>query len=204
MSPTKLELIAAWLPQQPWFSGDVSALKNLGGFRIDDPAGEVGVEGILLTAGDNTVYHVPLTYRAAPLEGGEAFSLGTSEHGVLGTRWITDAVGDPVYRSVVAAAIAQGGRQADVLVQDADGNQVTREPFVRVQGSGSSGTEVPDLSDATVEQLGSITRIEDDFAVLDIVRVLDADLQVKADQYALRGTWPDHQTPTVFALLYAG
>ncbi len=204
MSPSKLELLAAWLPAQPWFSGEVSALRSLGGFRLDDPAGEVGFEGLLLTAGDETVYYVPLSYRGSPLAGGEDFLVGTSEHGVLGTRWISDASGDPAFRSVMAGTIAHGGRQADEFVQDAEGNRVPREPLVRVQGSGSPKDEAPDLRDATVENVGTLTRIEDDLAVLDIVRVIDPSLQAREDQYALRGTWRDQTTPAILALLYAG
>lgn len=204
MSPTKLELLAAWLPSQPWFTGDVSALESLGGFRLDDPAGEVGLEGILLTAGDETVYFVPLTYRAAPLESGEDFLVGTSEHGVLGTRWVTDAAGDPVYRAVLAATIAKGGHQADEFVQDAEGNQTSREPAVHVQGSGNSADETPELREAIVETSGQVTRAEDDLAVLEIVRVVDPGLTAREDQYALRATWKDQATPVILALLYGG
>ena len=34
---------------------------------------------------------VPLTYRGAPLAGGEADLVGTTEHSALGTRWVYDA-----------------------------------------------------------------------------------------------------------------
>lgn len=204
MAPSKLELLAAWLPSQPWFSGDVSALESLGGFRLDDPAGEVGLEGMLLTAGDDTVYYVPLSYRGAPLEGGEDFLVGTSEHGVLGTRWISDAAGDPVYRQVIASIIAGGGRQAEEFVQDASGNRVLREPAVRVQGTGRSTAQSPELADATVEQVGALTRVSDDFAVLDIVRVLDPELEPREDQYFLRASWGEHGGQAILAMLYAG
>lgn len=204
MSPSKLELLAAWLPSQTWFAGDPSALVSLGGFRLDDPAGEVGLEGILLTAGDETVYYVPLSYRGAPLEGGEDFLVGTSEHGVLGTRWISDAAGDPVYRAVLASTIATGGSQAEEFVQDASGNRVSRQPAVRVQGTGRPGDEAPELAAATVEQLGPLTRVADDLAVLDIVRVVDPALAAREDQYALRASWGEHDGQAILALLYAG
>lgn len=63
LHPTKLELLASWLPAQPWFHGDAAALRQVGAFRFDDPNGEVGIETILVTAGDDAVYQVPLTYR---------------------------------------------------------------------------------------------------------------------------------------------
>src|SRR4051812_47950997 len=95
--PSKRELLDAWLPNQAWVAG-LPALKPFAGFRLDDPAGEVGIEGILLRDADGGVtVHVPLTYRGAPLDGAEAHLLGTTEHSVLGTRWVYDATGDPVF-----------------------------------------------------------------------------------------------------------
>ncbi|MGY2082541.1 maltokinase N-terminal cap-like domain-containing protein [Blastococcus sp. SYSU DS0539] len=101
MVPTKLELITAWLPRQLWFraTGAPPALRPAGGFRLDDPAGEVGLEFILVTdgaQGGETTYFVPLSYRGAPLAGAEQGLVGTSEHGVLGLRWVYDAAADPV------------------------------------------------------------------------------------------------------------
>jgi hypothetical protein len=101
LAPTKLELLAGWLPEQPWYrdTGAPPALSRAGGFRLDDPAGDVGIEVLLVTdgaGGGGTTYVVPLSYRGAPLVGAERALVGTSEHGVLGTRWIYDAAHDPV------------------------------------------------------------------------------------------------------------
>lgn len=201
--PSKLELLAAWLPSQPWFDGDASRLESLGAYRFDDPAGDVGLEGHLLGAGGSTVYHVPLSYRAEALQGGEEFLLGTSEHGVLGTRWFSDAAGDPVYRAVLAATIATGGREADEFVENAEGERVQREIRTRVRGSGQPGTEVPDMRAATVEDFGAVTRAEAGLTVLDIVRVVELDAREREDQLSLRATWPGQQMPAILALLYS-
>lgn len=97
LTPSKLELLTAWLPRQPWYRGTgAPALAKAGGFRLDDPDGEVGIEIMLVSDADGTVYVVPMTYRGAPLEGADEALLGTSEHGVLGRRWIYDAERDPV------------------------------------------------------------------------------------------------------------
>lgn len=98
MAPTKLELLTAWLPRQSWYrdNGAPPALTRAGGFRLDDPAGEVGIEFQFVTDGEETTYVVPMTYRGVPVTGLDDALIGTSEHGVLGTRWIYDAEHDPV------------------------------------------------------------------------------------------------------------
>ncbi|MFH8369505.1 1,4-alpha-glucan branching protein [Streptomyces sp. NPDC018031] len=101
LTPTKLELLTSWLPTQPWYRGDGSEpeLSKAGGFRLDDPHGEVGIEFMVVSdaAGDRPGgYLVPLTYRGAPLPGADRALLGTAEHGVLGRRWIYDGTHDPV------------------------------------------------------------------------------------------------------------
>src|SRR5438270_5818036 len=92
LNPSKLSLLAAWLPGRPWFPGDTD-VQQLGAYRFDDPAGEVGIESFLLQTGDGSVVHVPLTYRGAPLAQAEEFLVGTTEHSVLGTRWVYDGCG---------------------------------------------------------------------------------------------------------------
>jgi maltokinase len=100
--PSKTELVASWMPQQRWYhgKGHDPVLRRVGGFRFEDPAGEVGVETLLLadTAAEPVVvYQVPLTYRSGPLEGADEALLGTMEHSVLGRRWVYDGPHDPVY-----------------------------------------------------------------------------------------------------------
>ncbi|MET9377497.1 1,4-alpha-glucan branching protein [Streptomyces sp. NPDC002992] len=102
MNPTKLELLTSWLPSRPWYvaTGRAPELAKAGGFRLDDPQGEVGIEFMVVTdgSGDRAVsYHLPLTYRGAPLDGADEALVGTSEHGVLGKRWVYDGIHDPVF-----------------------------------------------------------------------------------------------------------
>lgn len=105
LTPTKLELLRDWLPAQDWFRGErVLELHRAGGFRLDDPDGAVGMECILVTdTAAAQTYHVPMTYRGAPLESAGAALIGTTEHGVLGRRWIYDGAHDPV---LLAQALA--------------------------------------------------------------------------------------------------
>jgi hypothetical protein len=51
---------------------------------------------VFVSDGADATYHAPMAYRSAPLPGAEDGLIGTSEHGVLGRRWIYDAAHDPV------------------------------------------------------------------------------------------------------------
>ncbi len=133
--PSKKQLLTAWLPEQPWFTS--VAWDPVGTFRLDDPDGEVGMEGFLLGPSDGGLF-VPLTYRAAPLDGGEPYAVGTTEHSALGTRHVYDAWGDPVWLAVVEATIRAGGTQA---VEEVEGEGV-RQPSATVLGSGGDGTHL--------------------------------------------------------------
>lgn len=148
--PTKLELLSAWLPSRPWFDGDASALDVVGTYRFDDPDGEVGMETHLFRAGGSAIYQVPLTYRGAPLDGADAFLVGTMEHTVLGNRWVYHASIDPVYLEVLADTIRTGGSQAELVRETADGQTTIIEPSVRVTGSGMSAAGPVELDVLTV------------------------------------------------------
>jgi hypothetical protein len=177
--PSKLELLAGWAPQQPWFVGDPNApLTNVASFRFDDPDGEVGVETLLVRAGDGPVMQVPLTYRNEELPGAEEWFIGTMEHSVLGTRWTYDALGDPVYLAELARVILTGGSQVELWIE-IDGVMTLREPTARVTGSGSESA--PDLDDVLVE----------------IVRVPGG---TAAGRLVLTGTWMNHPDPADLAV----
>jgi Maltokinase N-terminal cap domain len=156
MSPGKLELLTAWLPAQPWYrqTGHGPELAKAGGFRLDDPEGEVGIEFMVVTDGSGdgvTTYQVPLSYRAGELAGADAGLIGTSEHGVLGRRWIYDGVHDPVLLAQLVALIqgeaepqAQGVSNAvdpTVTAQPVAGGSLAPARFA-VAANGPSGTEL--------------------------------------------------------------
>jgi len=133
MTPGKLDLLAAWLPGQPWYRGTAKpALTRAGGFRLDDPDGQVGIEFMAVTdsAGAGaTSYLVPLTYRGSPLEAATAGLIGTAEHGVLGRRWVYDGMCDPVLVAQLIALI-QGGTAAQAqTVSDTPDPTVSSSPI---------------------------------------------------------------------------
>ncbi|MFE2128912.1 maltokinase N-terminal cap-like domain-containing protein [Streptomyces amritsarensis] len=176
MSPGKLELIAAWLPSKPWYRGaDAPLLAKAGGFRLDDPEGEVGIEFMVVTdtSGDAPVaYLVPMTYRGAPLASAEDGLIGTSEHGVLGRRWIYDGTHDGVLVEQLLALLAGRTTAQDQNTSDAP------DPTVEVRSEGPGvpqgltgpGT-VTDTEDATLVTVGPVAQ-EGPVSTLTLRRVL--------------------------------
>jgi hypothetical protein len=156
MSPSKLELLTSWLPAQPWYvdRGREPELTKAGGFRLDDPQGEVGVEFMVVTDGSGhqaTTYQVPLTYRARALAGTGRGLIGTAEHGVLGRRWIYDGTCDPVLAAQLVALIQGDAQpQAQSVSNTPDptvtGHPVTDESLTAIRSavaaSGPSGTDL--------------------------------------------------------------
>lgn len=134
IEPDKQELLEAWLPSRPWASGATS-VEPAGGYRFDDPAGEVGVETIVWRTPDGTLLQVPFTYRATPLAGADQFLVGTSEHSVLGPRWVYDGCGDPVWAAAITTVILTGGQQAQVVIER-DGQTIGLPCRLPVRGSG--------------------------------------------------------------------
>jgi hypothetical protein len=133
MSPSKLELLAAWLPAQAWYldTGNEPELSKSGGFRLDDPQGEVGIEFMVVTdrSGERaTTYHVPLTYRARALASATGGLIGTSEHGVLGHRWIYDGAHDPVLVTQLVAAIQGESEPQDQNISNTPDHTVSWQP----------------------------------------------------------------------------
>jgi len=136
-----LDLLRNWLPAQSWYvrTGAVPPEPSrAGGFRLDDPDGEVGIEFMIVldqAAGDAAAYLVPMTYRGSPLAGARDALIGTAEHGVLGTRWIYDGARDPVLLAQLAELI-QGRAEAQAQSQSD-----TPDPAVRSR-------PVPGVADA--------------------------------------------------------
>jgi len=173
LNPTKRELLAAWLPAQPW-GGPLDAV--LGAYRLDDPAGEVGIEVHLVRGVDGVVRQVPMTYRAAPFPG--ATLIGSTMHTVLGQRWVHDGCTDPVAVAVLTAAIRSGGAGAEEWVEQEAGPPVRREATAQVVG-------VPPAREA---------------GELVVRRVLDGPGE-PGSSGVLLGTWAGQDEPVVLAQL---
>jgi hypothetical protein len=197
VNPTKLELLTMWLPSQPWFGkGESTDLGRLGSFRFDDPDGEVGVETLLL-ASKGAVFQVPLTYRGSPLDGADASLIGTTEHSVLGKRWVYDAAGDPVYASTLATTLLTGQPQAEQFLE-ADGQLKLIAETVHLQVSGLASTGVPIVTSAVPETVGGLTTIHAGHLDLSVSRVLDLS-GLTSGQTILTATWAEQNVPVQLA-----
>lgn len=213
LRPSKLEIITAWVTAQPWFEGEATAsAESVGAFRFDDPEGRVGIETLLVTVGGGPVLQVPLTYRDAPLDGGEGWFLGRMEHSVLGTRFVYDALGDPAYLRAIAAAALGGGSQADEY-REVDGSRVFREPSAVVAGSGTAASRPVD------EPWHGTVATRDDspvtMATAGILRValarvpgagssagtLTALIGVAVEREVITGSWPGRGEPVTLAVV---
>jgi hypothetical protein len=205
LQPTKLELLAGWLPAQPWMppaadDKQPAPPERVAAFRFDDPDGEVGIETLLVQVGDGPVVQVPLTYRAAALAGDELWLIGTMHHSVLGQRWVYDASGDPVYAAALATTILTGGTEA-AQYYEVDGRREPAPSTTHVGGSGSGTAdvrvdpidtlEVENGRDATVVRAGAIT--------LTILR-RPTTASAAAPGQTLSATWDGHPQPVVLAI----
>ena len=176
VDPSKQELVEAWLPTRPWAQG-LEITKKLGEYRFDDPDGEVGVETIVFATGEGTSVQVPLTYRAAPLEGADDYLVGTSEHSVLGARWVYDGCGDPVWAATLAGAILTGGSQAQMYLEE-DGRRIDIPPRITVQGSGTPDAEVPVITTVdSVRDDGATTVVRAGDVEIVVARVVGAPIE---------------------------
>lgn len=200
--PTKLELLTPWLPGRPWYVGPaIPELTRVAAYRFDDPAGEVGIETLLVRAGDGPVFQVPLTYRGAPLDGAQRWLVGTMQHSVLGRRWAYDACGDPVYAAVLAEVIRTGASQAEELVE-VDGRPEPRDSGVRVRGSGTGAAGAATVDDIARVDDADPTIVRAGRVELSVHRVVGAAEPASADsddRLTLTGTWTGQPTPVVLA-----
>ncbi|MEK6309431.1 MAG: hypothetical protein V4737_03925 [Curtobacterium sp.] len=184
LRPSKAEALAAWLPSQPW-SGVVAGedVEVVARFRLDDPAGAVGVETILVRTAAGRLLHVPLTYRDAPLDHADAFLVTEMDHSVLGRRWVYDAAGDPVYADVVRRAVATGGHEAEL--ERADGSGSWEKDCTAVGSDSAPSSPTVTAVDTRTEE--GETTIDTGHGELVLLRIVGSPVP---SGETLRATWP--------------
>ncbi|WP_375499194.1 hypothetical protein [uncultured Jatrophihabitans sp.] len=190
LTPSKLELLQQFVPGRSWFT-DGGPLEAIGAFRWDDPAGEVGIETHIVRSGDG-LFQLPVTYRRAEYPSAEL--IGTTEHSVLGHRWVYDGCTDPAYVNALAVALFTGAPQAE-LWYDVDGTPERREPSVRVTVDGER-SEVPLIDDVSVIDEDLSTLIRAGGCEFVVQRVLGDAVPGRA---RLTGTWDGQDIPVGLA-----
>jgi hypothetical protein len=212
LTPTKLELVQAWVRGQPWFETQAGDPATIGAFRFDDPEGEVGIETLLVRWGDGeTVAQIPVTYRGAPLEGGESWLIGTTLHSVLGERWVYDATGDPAWVAAIASAAFGGLGEAELVVDDGSGTRIARATTATVRGSGSDPAPVraPRDGEVSTRNEGSVTVVTAGELRIAVPRTVAAATSgaveaavARAGTETVAGTWEGQADPVVLATVW--
>ena len=199
LSPSKLELLTEHVQTIPEIAAHVGAdLRQVGAFRFDDPAGQVGIEGHILTSDSGSYLHIPVTYRNEEWPEAKDSLIGTMQHSVLGERWVYDACVDPVYVGELVRVIVTGGSEVAEIVETPDG-QVPRDPSVNVRGSGATGAKLPELTEPSVARVGTETHINAGSVSVVVRHVLSPELDQVAP--ALTGTWKLAADPMTLAVL---
>jgi hypothetical protein len=137
-----------------------------------------------------------MSYRGAPLDGAEEHLIGTTQHSVLGPRWVYDGCGDPVAVSAIVSAILTGGHEAELTLEH-DGRMVTLDPTCRVSGSGTA-TEAAGVDAVTVLDAGDPTVTRAGGLELVLARVVGPRRPVVEGEQTLTAQWGD-QDPVVVA-----
>lgn len=199
LQPSKLELLAVHVAKFPLLvNTSLSEYSLVGAYRLDDPDGRVGLEAHLVSTGSGPVVHVPLTYREGPLAGADEWLVDTAEHSVLGTRWIYNACGDPVFVQELVRAILTGGSQVEQFLATDDG-PVLRPSSVSALGSGAVGTTVPEIQAVRAEFDGAETVITT-VGLEIVVRHVLTDAGPMTGP-TLTATWPGTESSTVVAYI---
>jgi hypothetical protein len=166
LKPTKLELLTSWLPTRPWYAGgpDGPVLAKAGGFRLDDPEGEVGIEFMVATdtSGPAPVHYlVPLTYRGAPLPDADHALVGTMEHGVLGKRWAYDGCHDPVLLTQLLALFEGRAEPQAQSLTDTPDHEITRsyEGDASLSVADALPTDTPEATEVPLAPAPTLLRL---------------------------------------------
>ncbi|MBK0330006.1 hypothetical protein I8D64_01120 [Brachybacterium sp. MASK1Z-5] len=175
LTPSKTEILHDLLASRGWLEGE--DLTVIGAYRFDDPAGQVGIECHLVRTGE-TVYHLPLTYRSAPIEALDgddesAEPVATMEHSVLGTRFVFDALDDEVALDAFWRALCGEQQQTELDVYDGDRLVEHRAQSVDLRLEIDAGAQAPRLG-----------QLEDDgasFTIAQSIGGLDGVVRLVAD-----------------------
>ncbi|MFH8520045.1 1,4-alpha-glucan branching protein [Streptomyces gelaticus] len=168
------------------------------------PPGRTGV--VTDTSGDRpATYQVLFGYRGAPIAGADDALIGTTEHGVLGKRWVYDGAHDPVVVAQLFALVAGKTEPQMQSTSDTPDPSVTArldETGTTAELASFTATDGPDGTDIQVTAAPDGRRL-----TLHINRVLqpgqNADSQ-SLGHVTAPAPLPDGTTaPTAFIVVHA-
>ncbi len=134
ITPSKQEVLAAWVPTQSWCPHPEAPVEMIGGYRFDDPEGQVGMETALVL-NDGVVLNVPMTYRAEPVESNADGLVADFHHSALGQRWVYDGMTEDLYVTMLAAVSLTGQGEALGMVMH-EGAWIVAPSNIRILGGG--------------------------------------------------------------------
>ncbi|MFC7374457.1 hypothetical protein ACFQRD_04165 [Brachybacterium sp. GCM10030268] len=141
LTPSKSDMLRTFLESRSW--GEAGELEVLGAYRFDDPEGEVGIECHVARVGE-TIFHLPLAYRGAPVADAEEHLIGLMEHSVLGQRYVYDGLQDEVVLDCFRRALCGQQQQAELEIVDAEGKPAgSRAQSVTLSLEVDEGEELP-------------------------------------------------------------
>ncbi len=187
LSPSKLDVLSKYIAAWPALSEHVgSDLEQVGAYRFDDPAGQVGIETHILKTTDGSHLQVPLVYRNDEMPEAADWFVGTMEHSVLGTRWVYDACFDAIYLNELVRVILTGDVEAAEIVETPEG-KVPRATTVQVRGSGESEASIEVSPDVSPVRSDAQTVVDVGEFVVMIPHVLEEG--VPTTELSLSGVW---------------
>lgn len=178
LTPSKLDVLGTIFDLSP------EQIAIVAKYRFDDPDGEVGMEVFLVSLLGDELEQVALSYRAAPLPDAEEHLVSQMQHSVLGTRYVYEAVGDPLFAETLERVISTGGGAAKQFLEPS-GVELT-EGLATVWGTGA----LP-------------VRSEDEDLVVGLVDTVYPHTDEETNLPGLLlGTWEGQTTPVVLAELF--
>ena len=143
MSGTALVYAAELNPTKPEIAREHGGLTEIAGsYRLVDHRGDaVGIEALIGPGADGRLAQLPLSYRSDEVSASHTYV--ELDHSVLGRRFVSNALGDPVAVHEIIRTIVTGDDGAAY----SDGT----EPYLAVRGTGTGGQ----IGEVELDQVGA-------------------------------------------------
>lgn len=187
MSGTALVYAAELNPGKPEIAREHGGLQEIdGSYRlVDHRGGEVGVEALIGPDEAGRLVQLPVSYRSHQIAPDHA--LTSIQHSVLGRRFVTHALADPVAVRELIRTIVTGDDGAAY----SDGTV----PYLDIRGSGSSAAEIGDVQVTGITRERCTGTVQVDGTETSFTLTVPRLLQVRESGSELELTAPDPRDP---------